>query len=109
MTLALGRVLAQGGQLTSAAELLLPLAPGEGAAIAVQAADALVERGALEDADALYARATPLLTGAPQAKVLAAWGRVLALLGDYRGAVRRLLEAARRGAAACISSRVVGG
>ncbi len=96
-TLALGRVMAQGGQLLAAAELLLPVAPIEGAAVAVRAADALVERGALEDAEALYGRAAALLAPEARATVLAAWGRVLALLGDYRGAVRRLLEAARRG------------
>ncbi len=96
-TLALGRVMANAGQLLSAAELLLPVAPLEGAQLAVRAADALVERGALEDAEALYSRAAQLLAPADKSPVLGAWGRVLALLGDYRGAVRRLLEAARRG------------
>ena len=97
-TLALGRVMANAGQLLSAAELLLPVAPLEGAQLAVRAADGLVERGALEDAEALYSRAASLLAPADKSTVLEAWGRVLALLGDYRGAVRRLLEAARRSA-----------
>ncbi len=96
-TLALGRVMAKAGQLLSAAELLLPVAPVEGAQLAVRAAEGLVERGALEDAEALYARAAGLLDSTQKSQVLEAWGRVLALLGDYRGAVRRLLEAARRG------------
>ncbi len=96
-TLALGRVLADHGQLLSAAELLLPVVPSEGAAIAIRAATALVERGALEDAEALYGRAASLLEAQSLGAVLAAWGRVLALLGDYRGAVRRLLESVRRG------------
>ncbi len=91
-SLALGRVLAENGQLLSAAELLLPLAPAEGAQVAVRAAEALVSRGALEDADALYARAVSLLPVTARASVLEAWGRVLALLGDYRGATRRLLS-----------------
>ncbi|MFZ5441746.1 MAG: tetratricopeptide repeat protein, partial [Myxococcota bacterium] len=99
-TLALGRVLAGGGQLMSAAELLLPIAPAEGAVLAIRAANALVERGALEDADVLFARAVPLLPVAERGEVLAAWARVLALLGDYRGAVRRLLESSRRTAGA---------
>ncbi|MFT3706478.1 MAG: sigma 54-interacting transcriptional regulator [Archangium sp.] len=99
-TLAIGRVLAQHGQLVSAAELLLPLAPVEGAKLAISAADALVERGALEDAEALYARSVSLLERDAQGAVLQAWGRVLALLGDYRGAVRRLLGAAARDASA---------
>ena len=96
-TLALGRVMANAGQLLSAAELLLPIAPKEGAQLAVRAADGLVERGALEDAESLYARAAALLAPSEKSAVLEAWGRVLALLGDYRGAVRRLLESARRG------------
>ena len=91
-TLALGRVFASQGQLLAAAELLLPVAPADGAALAVRAAQALVERGALEDADALYARALAQLPGEARADVLASWGRVLGLLGDYRGAVRRLLS-----------------
>ncbi len=99
-TLALGRVLAREGQLLSAAELLLPVAPSEGARVALAAAEALVARGALEDAEALYGRAAAFLEPAARGAMLEAWGRVLALLGDYRGAVRRLLEAARRGDAA---------
>ncbi|MFO0596589.1 MAG: sigma 54-interacting transcriptional regulator [Myxococcaceae bacterium] len=96
--LALGRVLAKNGQREAAAELLLEVAPLEGAALAVEAADALVARGALEDAAALYARSAAVTPAEGAARLMENWGRVLALLGDYRGAVRRLLAAARTGA-----------
>ncbi len=95
-TLALGRVLATNGQLLSAAELLLPIAPAEGAALAVRAAQSLVSRGALEDAEALYARSLANLPVSMRGEVLESWGRVLGLLGDYRGAVRRLLSSVAR-------------
>ena len=97
-TLALGRVMAEAGQLLSAAELLLPVAParrraagGARGRFAGRARCAGRRRGAL--------RPRRGAAGLPisRARVLEAWGRVLALLGDYRGAVRRLLEAARRG------------
>jgi transcriptional regulator with GAF, ATPase, and Fis domain len=94
-TLALGRVMAAHGQLLAASELLFAVEPSEGAALSVRAADELVNRGALEDAETLYARAVPLIPSTERGAVLASWGRVLALLGDYRGAVRRLLAAAR--------------
>ena len=83
----------------AAAELLLPVAPGGRCSGRVGCRRrALVDRGALEEAEALLARVAPLVRGDGRATFLETWGRSLLELGEYRQAARRLLEARRRGA-----------
>ncbi|MEW5742054.1 MAG: sigma 54-interacting transcriptional regulator [Myxococcota bacterium] len=103
-----GHALAEAGFAMAAAELLLWAAPAEAAKDALVAAQALVRRGALEDALPLLERALPHTAGAQRAECAAALGQVLGLLGDYAGGARRLLEAARLGAASERSRRVLG-
>ena len=87
LALKLGQELEAHGRLVAAAELLFSVSEADGASVAAKAAEALAARGALEEASAWYARAAAVLPS-----VALAWGRVLAWLGDYRGAVRRVLS-----------------
>ncbi|MCC6332560.1 MAG: sigma 54-interacting transcriptional regulator [Myxococcales bacterium] len=92
-----GHALAAAGFALSAAELLLWAAPSEAAKDALEAAQALVRRGALEDALPLLERALPYTSAGQRAECAAALGHAQGLLGDYASGARRLLEAARLG------------
>jgi transcriptional regulator with GAF, ATPase, and Fis domain len=93
----IGMVLAVHGSLLPAAELLLDVAPADAVDVALEAAAALVQQGALEDASVLYQRALPLAGREVRARLTAEWSKVLAALGLTRSAARRALEAARLG------------
>ncbi|MDX2011230.1 MAG: sigma 54-interacting transcriptional regulator [Myxococcaceae bacterium] len=93
----IGMVLAVHGALLPAAELLLDVAPGEAAEVALEAAEALVQQGALEDAALMYQRAFPLVGVGVRGRLSAEWAKVLTALGQPRAAARRTLEAARLG------------
>jgi hypothetical protein len=102
----LGRALAEAGELGAACELLMPVAPAEGARIGLEAAMELLERGALEDGCALLAAGHAWLPRDLRARSAAAWGRAALSLGALRQGARRQLEAARlgdgnRGASRC--------
>jgi DNA-binding NtrC family response regulator len=93
----LGRALAEAGELGAACELLMPVAPAEGARIGLEAAMELLERGALEDGCALLAAGHAWLPRDLRARSAAAWGRAALSLGALRQGARRQLEAARLG------------
>jgi transcriptional regulator with GAF, ATPase, and Fis domain len=93
----IGMVLAVHGSLLSAAELLLEVAPADAVDVALEAAAALVQQGALEDASLLYQRVLPLAPREVRARLTADWAKVLAALGQSKASARRTLEAARLG------------
>jgi hypothetical protein len=94
-SMALARALADAGDLSGAANLLRYGVPEQAAVHGLEAARALVRRGALEDACDMYARGHTWL--APEARACSAleWGQTLLSVGALRPAARRLLEAAR--------------
>ena len=93
--LKLGRALVAQGSLMVGAELLLQVAPAEGAQVAVKAAQTLVDRGALEEAAAIFQAVMPQIGTAERGSVAAAQARVLAPMGAYGRAARRFMQAAR--------------
>jgi transcriptional regulator with GAF, ATPase, and Fis domain len=93
----IGMVLAVHGSLLPAAELLLDVAPADAVDVALEAAAALVQQGALEDASLLYQRVLPLAPREVRARLTADWAKVLAALGQSQASARRTLEAARLG------------